>query len=425
MPIKLFARIRVRRGLKADLPNPLMGSEFGHALDTQELFIGNGTLSDGAPVIGNTQILTTETDNSSAINYTYKSNTDVAPQTGPSPTTPTVRTLQEVLDDNVSIKDFGVMGDNSTDDSAAFNLATLQLYTKTAGETSNSYWRKLFIPAGSYLMSANELIIPSNAHIVGEGKLSTVIYLDSGSSLLALFQTADSLGQTGASIGSNSAELPSNIIIENMSFVCNAASATSLAQLISVSNIIFKNCYFSLAGTGTMFSLSLMGTATSMSGFTFDNCEFQNYAQLFPLSPTVNVSNVSMTNCVGVGELPNFNNTAVVADTIQNVAKFAQPSISLAASQSDTTFATFPLSTIGNALFINYTLIQSGVAVQIGKLSVVTDGTLIELGDDNHQSAATNVSFSASISGGNIVLAYTSGAVVSTMYYSVEFWGNT
>jgi hypothetical protein len=55
------SQITNRKGLAENLPQ-LAGAEFGWATDQRRLFIGNGTLADGAPVIGNTEILTEYSD---------------------------------------------------------------------------------------------------------------------------------------------------------------------------------------------------------------------------------------------------------------------------------------------------------------------------------------------------------------------------
>jgi len=52
-----ISRITNRKGLQINLPQ-LAGAELGWSTDTRKLFIGNGTLEDGAPEIGNTEILT-------------------------------------------------------------------------------------------------------------------------------------------------------------------------------------------------------------------------------------------------------------------------------------------------------------------------------------------------------------------------------
>jgi len=51
------SRITNRKGLAENLPQ-LAGAELGWAIDERRLFIGNGTLEEGAPTIGNTEILT-------------------------------------------------------------------------------------------------------------------------------------------------------------------------------------------------------------------------------------------------------------------------------------------------------------------------------------------------------------------------------
>jgi len=65
MAIVQISQITNRKGYNSDLPQ-LAGAEFGWSTDTRQLYIGNGTLEDGAPIIGNTEILT-EFSNISAL----------------------------------------------------------------------------------------------------------------------------------------------------------------------------------------------------------------------------------------------------------------------------------------------------------------------------------------------------------------------
>jgi Major tropism determinant N-terminal domain len=65
MAIVQISQITNRKGLQTNLPQ-LAGAELGWSTDTRKLYIGNGTLADGAPVIGNTEILT-EFSNISAL----------------------------------------------------------------------------------------------------------------------------------------------------------------------------------------------------------------------------------------------------------------------------------------------------------------------------------------------------------------------
>ena len=57
MAVTQISKIQVRRGRREDLPS-LSAGEMGWAVDTQQLFIGNGTFEDGALAEGNTEILT-------------------------------------------------------------------------------------------------------------------------------------------------------------------------------------------------------------------------------------------------------------------------------------------------------------------------------------------------------------------------------
>ena len=58
MAIVQISRIQIRRGLNQDLPQ-LASAEMGWSVDTQQLYIGNGTIAEGAPKTGVTEILTT------------------------------------------------------------------------------------------------------------------------------------------------------------------------------------------------------------------------------------------------------------------------------------------------------------------------------------------------------------------------------
>lgn len=57
MAVITVSKIQVRSGLTTDLP-ALDTGEFGWCVDSQRLFIGKGTLAEGAPVTGVTEILT-------------------------------------------------------------------------------------------------------------------------------------------------------------------------------------------------------------------------------------------------------------------------------------------------------------------------------------------------------------------------------
>lgn len=57
MAIVQISQITNRKGRQENLPQ-LAGAELGWSVDSRRLYIGNGTLQEGAPEIGNTEILT-------------------------------------------------------------------------------------------------------------------------------------------------------------------------------------------------------------------------------------------------------------------------------------------------------------------------------------------------------------------------------
>lgn len=59
MAVVQISKIQIRRGLQEDLPQ-LASAELGWSIDERRLFIGNGTLAEGAPTTGRTEILTAQ-----------------------------------------------------------------------------------------------------------------------------------------------------------------------------------------------------------------------------------------------------------------------------------------------------------------------------------------------------------------------------
>ena len=59
MAVVQISKIQLRRGLQENLPQ-LASAEMGWSVDERRLFIGNGTLAEGAPSTGVTEIITTQ-----------------------------------------------------------------------------------------------------------------------------------------------------------------------------------------------------------------------------------------------------------------------------------------------------------------------------------------------------------------------------
>ena len=264
MAIVQISQITNRKGLAVDLPQ-LAGAELGWSTDTRQLWIGNGTLADGAPVVGNTEILTEFSDILNfTTTYTYKGQAaGYTVQTGPTPGTPITQSLQSWLDQFASVKDFGAVGDGVTDDTEAINRALYQLYCR---EVNPQIRRSLFFPAGVYLIS-DTINIPPYATLYGEGPDNSIITLNNNSGTIPyVAQTADSLQQTGVNIAVGGTTPPRYITINNLGF----SSIDPLSNIFFVNDA--SNCRFQNVGFyGPLTVLDLTSDSNGTSGVVFNS----------------------------------------------------------------------------------------------------------------------------------------------------------
>lgn len=304
MAIEQFSRIQHRRGTYTELTSmsgPLNTSELGHVIDQQRLFIGNGQPSEGSPLVGNTEIITDVTllNAPEALKYVYRSNTGVVPQTGSTVNDPTIRSIGQILDDYVSVKSFGAVGDGITDDTAAINRAIQQLYTVQVPSNLPAGYRKLFFPAGVYIISGY-VYLPPNCSIVGEGPLSTIIQMNNVS-MACVVRTADSLFQNGIAMGSGGASLPRNIRVSDITLQHVADQA--IVKLERASDVYFENVLMLGAWTsGSSSSASVyvdsLGAVYSPSNLQFAHCTFMNtYDGLSVTNVATNTSKVYFHFC--------------------------------------------------------------------------------------------------------------------------------
>ena len=181
MAILQISRIQVRRGLSEHGPESglqLASAEFGWSLDSRRLFIGNGSLEEGAPQIGNTEILTVHskfTEFDTGYTFTGFEAGGYYAQTGPTPMDPASRSMQNKFDDIVNFRDFGGKGDGVTPNVEAFNRAITQLYKETLLELNPQVRRTLHIPAGIYTLSGDYIHLLPYVKLKGDGKNSTYI----------------------------------------------------------------------------------------------------------------------------------------------------------------------------------------------------------------------------------------------------------
>ena len=198
MAVIQISRIQHRRGLEQDFPQ-LASAELGWSLDTRRLFIGNGSKAEGAPAEGVTEILTENSDILAVVKtYTFKGlSSGITIQTGPSALSPIVRTLQDKLDDVVSVKDFGAVGDGVADDTAAIQRAMDNPVGNKIGALVNFRHRTVNFPAGAYRITA-PIKIPPYTRLQGEGKTVSSI---EGSFSGPLAYICDQFGQVGTDFG--------------------------------------------------------------------------------------------------------------------------------------------------------------------------------------------------------------------------------
>jgi len=316
VPIVQISRIQHRRGRAVDMPQ-LAAGELGWVIDEQRLYIGNGKVSDGAPAVGNTEILTAGSSGfSAALNYIYKGyKQDGTILTGVNVNSPIERTLQQRLDDYVSVKAFGAVGDFNTntlagtDNTTFIQKALNQLYVNSDKDNAQSR-RILFLPAGIYKIT-DTLYLPPYTQLVGEGKNKTIIRATSGTG--PVLQTVDSSGSatsntwTGNVYPNLSGTLPTDISCEGITFQNTTSYAG--ANIDMASNVNFYNCEFvgSYVKNGSDVSdndpaqsigkgvTTRSTTASPCTNITFDNCTFRKFARLVDIS--YDVTSIKFLNC--------------------------------------------------------------------------------------------------------------------------------
>lgn len=272
MAIVQISRIQHRRGLSENLPQ-LASAELGWVIDQRRVFIGNGSIAEGAPEVGNTEILTQYSDILGLIStYTYKGE-----HAGYVVQNAVARSLQSKIDEQVSVLDFGATGDGVTDDTDAIQNAIYQLFIRNTNEETR---RTLYFPAGVYKVT-DVITLPPFAHFIGDGADSTFI-INYNSSTDCVVRTADSLNQIYPSIGSNSAEAPNHMRIIGMNFENTVDGNVCIID--NAYDVRFENCKFSgpfadspltTVGNST-FCVKMTSTpANDTHTIVFEQCEFE------------------------------------------------------------------------------------------------------------------------------------------------------
>lgn len=261
MAVVQISKIQVRRGQKnsnSGIPQ-LSSAEFAWAVDSQELFIGNGSVAEGAPYVGNTKILT-EHDNilDLASSYQFASNDTSITLSVPRP-------LQGKLDEYVSVTDFGAVGDGSTDCVIAFQTAFTQLFRNT----NSNYKKVLTVPNGEYLFTS-DLVIPSGVILQGETQLGAVLNIGPNN---IRFVTSNGLEVANF----DSSNRPQNIEISNLTIQRTTGQVTFTGVANSlIEKVKFQGIYQFGNPVSLLTSPSAVFWENNVSGIRVDNLTFRN-----------------------------------------------------------------------------------------------------------------------------------------------------
>lgn len=288
MSIVQISKIQVRRGQKnsnSGVPQ-LSSAEFAWAVDSQELFIGNGSVAEGAPYVGNTKILT-EHDNilDLASSYQFASNDTAISLSVP-------RSLQSKLDEYVSVTDFGAIGDGSTDCVAAFETAFAELFRNA----NTNYRKELLIPNGEYLF-ASDLAIPSGVVLTGETRLGAVLNI--GANNIRLITT------NGLEvIDFDSTNKPQNIILSNFTIQRTTGQMTlsgitdsKIESINFIGNYTLGDTVNITTDPAAVFWQNVL-VGTKVDNLIFKDCLFQENAMAVKcLQSDTFSTNVRFENC--------------------------------------------------------------------------------------------------------------------------------
>jgi len=287
-----ISKIQIRRGQKnssSGVPQ-LSSAELAWAVDTQELYIGNGSVQEGAPYVGNTKIIT-EHDNILELANSYRFASD-----DPSIVLSQPRTLLGKVDEiSVSVIDYGAVTDGSTSANAAFTNAFTELFRNT----NESYKKVLLVPNGEYLFTS-DLEIPSNVILRGETQTGAKLKIDSAN---IRFITANGTGL----INFTSSDRPENIVIENLTIDRSSGQTVITGLKNSVfENVIWKGEYI-LSTPSSSINLSTVDAAVFWTNSTagikvddikFKDCKFESNSLSLKCSQTIAVdTNIDFQDC--------------------------------------------------------------------------------------------------------------------------------
>jgi len=353
MPVIQISEIVHRRGSKDSLPN-LAEAELGLTLDTSQVFIGTPNFPQAQSraannkfPFANTQILTEFSPNTEElINYSYRyRQPNGAPGGAASPlalnSQRIIRLLQERLDEVVSVKAYGAVGNGYLDfatvtdlrsdltaldplaiqkETYAIRRAAIDVANTLNDDSSPNGWvkRALYFPAGVYVIE-DYAVLPPNSAWIGDGKGQTFIVLASATNTnIPVFQTASGdltladleMGMVDNFVGSNIINYVSNVIVSGITFI--HAWNQDVVRLIRMRDSVFTDCEFRnldqvVKTTGNWSNTdsigvvidTAMGNMLPPNNIHFNNCAFTN--STYAVFATSDSSNISFDQCTFTG----------------------------------------------------------------------------------------------------------------------------
>ena len=171
-----------------------------------------------------------------------------------------------------NVKHFGAVGDNVTDDSAAFIAAVTASFDgrQTVGTAPNPYiTSRVFLPStdGGYLLSQPESLIPN----LGTSRASGLtVEGESRGTVIRVGFTSDNY------LAYNNNQFL-QVLFRNLSFDANGASVKFLFSTANggAQDYIFENCFWS----GTWEKLWVLRGADNNSEWRFNSCGMNAYVQ--------------------------------------------------------------------------------------------------------------------------------------------------
>jgi len=285
MAVVQISRIQIRRGNKdgpreaawTGIPGQdngvrLAGAEMAWCINTQQLYIGNGDISEGAPAIGNTEILTERSNLIDIGLYTYKR-----------VTAPISRRLQQRLDERVNAESFGVIpvtnGDTSVGSQQvrtnAIQEAINRLYLDSLSNPDNPNIRAVLeFGPGEFLFNA-PIYIHSYTSIVGAGQGRT-IFKYTGEGAAFRLTNDDNYVDDSAIPLSTAQNQCRSVTLKNFSMIVDNLDARALI-LDSVKNSEFSNISIESTWNGQFERISSAILLTAVSEqITCKNNKFNN-----------------------------------------------------------------------------------------------------------------------------------------------------